>query len=156
MGYFRLILLELEESVLVDGANRWEILTKIILPLAVPGLISAGICPFTLSWNEFILRPDLHPVPSENKTILVGVLTELVCGDVFEWGSLMAGALFGSLPVVILYSFFVDYYVSSMTGRRQGMKKGQKLLLFAPNGYSSYAIAQTFRAVLRWSPGRAR
>ncbi len=115
MGYFRSIPFELEESALVDGASRWQILVKIILPLAVPGLISAGIFAFTLSWNEFIYALTFIQ-SSENKTIPVGVLTELVRGDVFEWGSLMAGALFGSLPVVILYSFFVDYYVSSMTG----------------------------------------
>ncbi|PSH67282.1 MULTISPECIES: carbohydrate ABC transporter permease [Phyllobacterium] len=115
MGYFRSIPFELEESALVDGASRWQILIRIILPLAVPGLISAGIFAFTLSWNEFIYALTFIQ-SSENKTVPVGVLTELVRGDVFEWGSLMAGALFGSLPVVILYSFFVDYYVSSMTG----------------------------------------
>jgi multiple sugar transport system permease protein len=115
MGYFRSIPFELEESALVDGASRWQILVKIILPLAVPGLISAGIFAFTLSWNEFIYALTFIQ-SSENKTVPVGVLTELVRGDVFEWGSLMAGALFGSLPVVLLYSFFVDHYVSSMTG----------------------------------------
>jgi len=115
MGYFRPIPFELEESALVDGANRWQILVRIILPLAVPGLISAGIFAFTLSWNEFIYALTFIQ-SSENKTVPVGVLTELVRGDIFEWGALMAGALFGSLPVVILYSFFVDYYVSSMTG----------------------------------------
>jgi multiple sugar transport system permease protein len=115
MGYFRSITYELEESALVDGATRWQILRRIILPLAVPGLISAGIFAFTLSWNEFIYALTFIQ-SSENKTIPVGVLTELVRGDIFEWGALMAGALFGSLPVVILYSFFVDHYVSSMTG----------------------------------------
>ncbi|WP_244488117.1 carbohydrate ABC transporter permease [Aureimonas sp. Leaf454] len=115
MGYFRSIPYELEESALVDGATRWQILTKIVLPLAVPGLISAGIFAFTLAWNEFIYALTFIQ-SSENKTVPVGVLTELVRGDVYEWGSLMAGALLGSLPVVILYSFFVDYYVSSMTG----------------------------------------
>ncbi|KQT83025.1 sugar ABC transporter permease [Aurantimonas sp. Leaf443] len=115
MGYFRSIPFELEESALVDGATRWQILTKIVLPLAVPGLISAGIFAFTLAWNEFIYALTFIQ-SSENKTVPVGVLTELVRGDVYEWGSLMAGALIGSLPVVILYSFFVDYYVSSMTG----------------------------------------
>jgi multiple sugar transport system permease protein len=115
MGYFRSIPFELEESALVDGATRWQILTKVVLPLAVPGLISAGIFAFTLAWNEFIYALTFIQ-SSENKTLPVGVLTELVRGDVYEWGSLMAGALLGSLPVVILYSFFVDYYVSSMTG----------------------------------------
>jgi multiple sugar transport system permease protein len=115
MGYFRSIPYELEESALVDGCTRWQILRRIILPLAVPGLISAGIFAFTLSWNEFIYALTFIQ-SSENKTVPVGVLTELVRGDIFEWGALMAGALFGSLPVVILYSFFVDHYVSSMTG----------------------------------------
>ena len=77
------------------------------LALAVPGLISAGIFAFTLSWNEFIYALTFIQ-SSESKTVPVGVLTELVRGDIFEWGALMAGALFGSLPVVILYSFFVD------------------------------------------------
>src|SRR5919206_4529680 len=115
MGYFRSIPFELEECALIDGATRWQILTKIMLPLAVPGLISAGIFAFTLSWNEFIYALTFIQ-SSENKTVPVGVLTELVRGDVYEWGALMAGALLGSLPVVLLYSFFVDYYVSSMTG----------------------------------------
>jgi multiple sugar transport system permease protein len=115
MGYFRTIPFELEECALIDGANRWQILTRIVLPLSVPGLISAGIFAFTLSWNEFIYALTFIQ-SSENKTVPVGVLTELVRSDVYEWGALMAGALFGSLPVVILYSFFVDYYVSSMIG----------------------------------------
>jgi multiple sugar transport system permease protein len=115
MGYFRSIPYELEECALVDGATRWQILIRILLPLAVPGLISAGIFAFTLSWNEFIYALTFIQ-SSENKTVPVGVLTELVRGDVYEWGALMAGALLGSLPVVLLYSFFVDYYVSSMTG----------------------------------------
>jgi multiple sugar transport system permease protein len=115
MGYFRSIPYELEECALIDGATRWQILTKIILPLAVPGLISAGIFAFTLSWNEFIYALTFVS-SSEVKTVPVGVVTELVEGDVYHWGSLMAGALLGSLPVAILYSFFVEYYVSGMTG----------------------------------------
>jgi multiple sugar transport system permease protein len=115
MGYFRSIPYELEECALVDGATRGQILTKVLLPLSVPGLISAGIFAFTLSWNEFIYALTFI-ASSENKTVPVGVLTELVRSDVYEWGSLMAGALLGSLPVVILYSFFVEHYVSSMTG----------------------------------------
>jgi multiple sugar transport system permease protein len=115
MGYFRSIPYELEECALIDGATRWQVLTKIILPLAVPGLISAGIFAFTLSWNEFIYALTFVS-SSETKTVPVGVITELVEGDVYHWGSLMAGALLGSLPVAILYSFFVEYYVSGMTG----------------------------------------
>ena len=115
MGYFRSIPYELEECALIDGASRWQILIRILLPLSVPGLISSGIFAFTLSWNEFIYALTFIQ-SSENKTVPVGVLTELVRGDVYEWGSLLAGALLGSLPVVLLYSFFVEHYVSSMTG----------------------------------------
>jgi multiple sugar transport system permease protein len=115
MGYFRSIPFELEECALIDGATRWQILTKIVLPLAVPGLISAGIFAFTLSWNEFIYALTFIS-SSDFKTVPVGVVTELVEGDVYHWGSLMAGALLGSLPVAVLYSFFVEYYVSGMTG----------------------------------------
>ncbi len=115
MGYFRTIPYELEECALIDGATRFQILVKIVLPLAVPGLISAGIFAFTLSWNEFIYALTFIS-SSEVKTVPVGVVTELVEGDVYHWGSLMAGALFGSLPVAILYSFFVEHYVAGMTG----------------------------------------
>lgn len=115
IGYFKSIPYELEECALIDGATRVQILTKITLPLAVPGLISAGIFSFTLSWNEFIYA--LAFIQSgERKTVPVAILTELVTGDVYQWGALMAGSLLGSLPVAIFYSFFVDYYVSSLTG----------------------------------------
>jgi multiple sugar transport system permease protein len=115
MGYFRSIPFELEECALIDGASRWEILVKIILPLAVPGLISAGIFAFTLSWNEFIYALTFVS-DSEIKTVPVAVVTELVEGDVYHWGPLMAGALLGSVPVAVFYSFFVEYYVSGLTG----------------------------------------
>ena len=115
MGYFRTIPYELEECAVIDGATRWQILTKIVLPLAVPGLISAGIFAFTLSWNEFIYALTFVS-SSEVKTIPVGVVTELVEGDIYHWGPLIAGALFGSLPVAFVYSFFVEYYVSGLTG----------------------------------------
>jgi multiple sugar transport system permease protein len=115
IGYFKSIPYELEECALIDGATRLQILWKITLPLAVPGLISAGIFAFTLSWNEFIYA--LAFIQSvENKTVPVAVLTQLVEGDVYHWGSLMAGALLGSLPVALVYSFFVEHYVSSLTG----------------------------------------
>jgi multiple sugar transport system permease protein len=115
MGYFRSIPYELEECALIDGATRLQILWKIVLPLSVPGLISAGIFAFTLSWNEFIYALTFVS-SSESKTVPVGVVTELVEGDVYHWGALMAGALLGSLPVAIIYSFFVEYYVSGLTG----------------------------------------
>jgi len=115
IGYFKSIPYELEECALVDGATRLQILRRITLPLSIPGLISAGIFSFTLSWNEFIYSLAFIQ-SSANKTVPVAILTELVSGDVYQWGALMAGSLLGSLPVAIFYSLFVDYYVSSLTG----------------------------------------
>ena len=115
IGYFKSIPFELEECAMIDGATRLQTLWKITLPLALPGLISAGIFAFTLSWNEFIYALAFIQ-SAEKKTVPVAVLTQLVEGDVYHWGSLMAGALLGSIPVALLYSFFVDYYVASLTG----------------------------------------
>jgi multiple sugar transport system permease protein len=115
MGYFKTIPYELEECALIDGASRWQILVKIVVPLAIPGLISAFIFSFTLCWNEFIYALTfLQSTP--NKTVPVAIVNEFVDGDIYKWGSLMAGALVGSLPLVILYAFFVEHYVSAMTG----------------------------------------
>ena len=115
MGYFKTIPFELEECALIDGASRWQILTRIVLPLAIPGLISAFIFCFTLCWNEFIYALTFL-TSVQNKTVPVAIVNEFVDGDVYRWGSLMAGALAGSLPLVILYAFFVEHYVSAMTG----------------------------------------
>jgi multiple sugar transport system permease protein len=115
MGYFKTIPFELEECALIDGASRWQILTRIVLPLAVPGLISAFIFCFTLCWNEFIYALTFIS-STHNKTVPVAIVNEFVDGDIYRWGSLMAGALVGSLPLVILYAFFVEHYVSAMTG----------------------------------------
>lgn len=115
MGYFKTIPRELEECARIDGATRFQAFVRIILPLATPGVLSAGIFAFTLSWNEFLFALVFLSTP-ENKTVPVGVVSELIKGDVFFWGSLMAGALFGSVPVAIVYSFFVEYYVAGLTG----------------------------------------
>jgi multiple sugar transport system permease protein len=119
MGYFQTIPRELEECARIDGATRLQAMIWIILPLAVPGILSAGIFAFTLSWNEFLYALVFIHSPV-NKTIPVGVTSELIKGDVFFWGSLMAGALLGSVPVAVVYSFFVEYYVSGMTGAVKG------------------------------------
>ena len=114
IGYFKSIPRELEESAMVDGATRVQAMVRIVIPLALPGILSAGMFAFTLSWNEFlyalIFRND-----SVAKTIPVGVVQEFIHGDDFYWGQLMAGALMGSVPVALLYSFFVDYFVAGMT-----------------------------------------
>jgi multiple sugar transport system permease protein len=114
IGFFRSIPRELEESALIDGATRLQAMWYIIIPLALPGLLSVGIFSFTLSWNEFIYAlVFLSDV--QLKTIPLGVTSELIRGDVFFWGSLMAGALLGSVPVALIYSFFVEYFVAGLT-----------------------------------------
>jgi multiple sugar transport system permease protein len=119
MGYFKTIPKELEECARIDGATRWQAMVYIILPIALPGILSAGIFAFTLSWNEFIYALVFLSSP-EQKTVPVGVTSELIRGDVFFWGSLMAGALLGSIPVAFVYSFFVEHYVAGMTGSVKG------------------------------------
>lgn len=114
MGYFRGIPRDLEQAALIDGATRLQAMRRVVLPLALPGILSAGIFAFTLSWNEYIYA--LTFINSAGlKTIPVGVTTELIRGDTNFWGPLMAGALLGSIPVALLYSFFVDYFVAGMT-----------------------------------------
>jgi len=119
MGYFKTIPKELEECARIDGATRLKAMLYIILPIAVPGILSAGIFAFTLSWNEFIYALVFLSSP-EQKTVPVGVTSELIRGDVFYWGPLMAGALLGSIPVAIIYSFFVEHYVAGLTGSVKG------------------------------------
>ena len=114
MGYFRTVPKEVEECAMVDGATRIQALTKIVLPIAIPGLVCAALFAFTLSWNEFIYALTFTS-SSEQITASVGVTSELIRGDIYFWGSLMAGAVLGSVPIVILYVFFLDYYVSGLT-----------------------------------------
>src|SRR5919206_408158 len=118
-GYFKAVPKELEECARIDGASRWQAMLYIIIPVAIPGILSAGIFAFTLSWNEFIYALVFLSSP-EQKTVPVGVTSELIRGDVFFWGPLMAGALLGSIPVAIAYSFFVEHYVSGLTGSVKG------------------------------------
>ncbi|MBI2219198.1 MAG: carbohydrate ABC transporter permease [Candidatus Rokubacteria bacterium] len=114
MGYFRTVPKEVEECAMVDGATRLQALIRIVLPIAVPGLVCAALFAFTLSWNEFIYALTFTS-SSEEITASVGVTSELIRGDIYYWGSLMAGAVLGSVPIVILYVFFLDYYVSGLT-----------------------------------------
>ena len=101
------------------GATRFGAMVRIIFPIAVPGILSAGIFAFTLSWNEFIYALIFLSSP-EQKTVPVGVVSELIRGDIYFWGQLMAGALLGSIPVALVYSFFVEYYVTGLTGSVKG------------------------------------
>ena len=119
MGYFKTIPKELEECARIDGATRFGAMIRIIFPVAIPGILSAGIFAFTLSWNEFIYAL-IFMSSAELKTVPVGVVSELIRGDIFFWGQLMAGALLGSIPVALVYSFFVEYYVTGLTGSVKG------------------------------------
>ena len=114
MGYFRTVPKEVEECAMVDGATRIQALWRIVLPIAVPGLVCAALFAFTLSWNEFIYALTFTS-SSDQITASVGVTSELVRGDIYFWGQLMAGAMLGSVPIVILYVLFLDYYVSGLT-----------------------------------------
>ena len=114
LGYFKTVPKELEEAARIDGASRVQTMRKIFLPLCTPGFISAGIFAFTLSQNEF-LYALIFLTQSTVRTVPVGVIAELIRGDVFYWGQLMAGALLGSIPVALIYSFFVEHYVAGLT-----------------------------------------
>ncbi len=114
MGYFRTVPKEVEECAMVDGATRIQALWRIVLPIAVPGLVCATLFAFTLSWNEFLYALTFTS-SSDQITASVGVTSELIRGDIYFWGELMSGAILGSVPIVILYVFFLDYYVSGLT-----------------------------------------
>ncbi len=115
LGYFRTIPQELEDCARVDGASRLQVMRYVTFPLALPGILSCLIFAFTLSWNEY-LYALVFMSSTDQKTVPVGLATELVTGDVFQWGPLMAGALLGSVPVAVAYSFFVEHYVAALTG----------------------------------------
>ncbi len=114
MGYFRTIPREVEECALVDGASRMQTLMKIVLPMAIPGVVCAALFGFTLTWNEFTYALTFVS-QTANKTAVVGVTADLIRGDIYYWGSLMAGAILASVPIVMIYVFFLDYYVSGLT-----------------------------------------
>jgi multiple sugar transport system permease protein len=114
MGYFRTIPKEVEECALVDGATRMQTLYRIVLPMAIPGIVCVTLFGFTLTWNEFTYALTFVS-QTANKTAVVGVTADLIRGDIFYWGSLMAGAVVASLPIVVIYVWFLDYYVSGLT-----------------------------------------
>lgn len=114
LGYFRTIPQEIEECAMVDGCTRFQALIRIVLPVAVPGIVCAVLFAFTISWNEFIYALTFISSTAQ-KTTSVGVTAELIRGDIFYWGSLMAGVVLGSVPIVLVYVVFMDYYVSGLT-----------------------------------------
>jgi len=120
IGYFASIPKELDEAALIDGATWTQTLTKIFIPVALPGLIAAMIFAFTVSWAQFLY--PLAFTTSESQLVLpVGIITTLIKGDVFNWGQIMTGALLGAAPPLIIYAFLMDYYIAGLTA---GATKG--------------------------------
>jgi multiple sugar transport system permease protein len=120
IGYFASIPKELDEAALMDGANYRQILFKIFIPVALPGLIAATIFAFTVSWAQF-LYPLAFTTSADQLVLPVGIITTLIKGDVFNWGQIMTGALLGAAPPLIIYAFLMDYYIAGLTA---GATKG--------------------------------
>ncbi|HEY1293757.1 MAG TPA: carbohydrate ABC transporter permease [Chloroflexota bacterium] len=114
-GFFRTIPQEIEEAAMVDGCSRIGAIPRVVLPLSIAGMLTVAIFAFTLSMQDFVYALSFVS-SSDEKVVTIGVVTELIRGDVFFWGSLMAGALLAGVPVAILYSFFLDYFVKGITG----------------------------------------
>jgi multiple sugar transport system permease protein len=120
IGYFASIPKELDEAALIDGATWMQTLTKIFIPVALPGLIAATIFAFTVSWAQF-LYPLAFTTSADQLVLPVGIITSLIKGDVFNWGQIMTGALLGAAPPLIIYAFLMDYYIAGLTA---GATKG--------------------------------
>jgi multiple sugar transport system permease protein len=120
IGYFSSIPKELDEAALIDGAGYLQMLFKIFIPVAMPGLIAATIFAFTVSWGSF-LYPLAYLYTSSQMVLTVGIVSDLIRGDVFEWGKIMAANVLASLPPILIYAFLMDYYVAGLTA---GATKG--------------------------------
>src|ERR1700748_1699577 len=116
IGYFASIPKELDEAGIIAGASWFQTLTRIFIPVALPGLIAAAIFAFTVSWANF-LYPLAFTTSTDQLVMPVGILTTLIKGDVFNWGQIMTGALLGTAPPLIIYAFLMDYYIAGMTAR---------------------------------------
>ncbi len=114
-GFFKTVPPEIEEAALVDGCGRLRALIRVVLPVSLAGILTAVIFAFTLTMQDFLYSLVFVSV-SDQKPVPLGVATDLIRGDVYFWGSLMAGALFVGVPVAILYSFFLDQFISGITG----------------------------------------
>jgi multiple sugar transport system permease protein len=115
MGFFKTIPADLEDAALVDGASRLGALWRIVLPVSLPGILTVVIFTFSLAFNEFIYALTFIS-SSEQKTIAIGVPTELIRGDVFFWQGLLAAALIPSIPIALLYNVFLDRFIQGFTG----------------------------------------
>ena len=115
MGFFKNVPREIEEAALVDGATRRQAVVKVVLPISKAGLAAAGMFAFAISLQAF-LYPLVFTSSAAVKPVTLGVVTDLIRGDVFYWGELMAGALIAGLPVAILFNFFLDDFVEGITG----------------------------------------
>lgn len=113
-GFFKTVPREIEEAAQVDGCGRLGALIRTILPVSLAGILTAVIFAFTLSMQDFIYSLVFVSV-SDQKPVPLGVATDLIRGDVYYWGSLMAGALLVGVPVAILYSFFMDQFIAGIT-----------------------------------------
>jgi multiple sugar transport system permease protein len=120
IGYFASIPKELDEAAIIDGATWMQTLTRIFIPVALPGLIAATIFAFTVSWAQF-LYPLAFTTSTDQLVLPVGIITTLIKGDVFNWGQIMTGALLGAAPPLIIYAFLMDYYIAGLTA---GATKG--------------------------------
>jgi multiple sugar transport system permease protein len=120
IGYFSSIPKELDEVALIDGASYPQILFRIFIPVAMPGIIAATIFAFTVSWGQF-LYPMAYLYTSDQMVLTVGIITELIRGDVFQWGKIMAGCVLAAAPPVIVYAFLMDCYIAGLTA---GATKG--------------------------------
>lgn len=114
IAYFKSIPKDMEECAMIDGCSRIGAMIRIVIPMAIPGIVFSGMFSFTLSWNEFVYALTFISATT-HKTMSVAVPTELIRGDAYFWGELMAASLMGSVPVALLYSFFMDYFVSGLT-----------------------------------------
>jgi multiple sugar transport system permease protein len=120
IGYFASIPRELDEAALIDGANYRQVVTRIFIPVALPGIIAAAIFAFTVSWAQF-LYPLAFTTSADQLVLPVGIITSLIKGDVFNWGQIMTGALLGAAPPLVIYVFLMDYYIAGLTA---GATKG--------------------------------
>jgi len=113
-SYFQGIPTELVDAARIDGCSRLQAMIRIDMPLVLPGVISVFFFAFTLSWGEYMYALTFMGQKAAY-TVPLGMVNESHVGDLYFWGNLMAGAVLGSVPVVIVYSFLMDYYLSGMT-----------------------------------------